>query len=172
MIDFGSARKYNNGQNLTINVKQNFAPIEQYNESGQGTFTDVYALAATMYYCFTGKAISSALSRLRRDDLVSPVMFGAKLSPVQEQALFKALAVRPENRYQTMREFEEAYFQVELGPQPIPFDPPIRENPQIQMSGSLKEAIRNSWNNLVEEPVLPILSGAFLLAALIAQLFL
>ena len=170
MIDFGSARKYNSGQNLTINVKQNFAPIEQYNESGQGTFTDVYALAATMYYCYTGKAISSALSRLRRDDLLSPVMFGAKLNPAQEQALFKALAVRPENRFQTMQEFEDAYFQNEPGPNPQ--DLPIHDDRPAHISGSLQEAILKSWNNLIEEPVLPILSGAFLLAALIAQLFL
>ena len=171
MIDFGSARNYNSGQNLTVNVKQNFAPIEQYNENGQGAFTDVYALAATMYYCFTGKAVTNALSRLKKDDLAAPSTFGANLNPRQEQALYKALAVRPNDRYQTMQEFEEAYFPMEPKPAP-PYEPPITEIPKQKVVGSLQDTLLASWNMLKAEPILPILSGVFLLGALLAQLLL
>lgn len=63
LIDFGSARMFNGQQNLTINLKRNFAPLEQYSESGQGRYTDVYSLAATMYYAYTGKLVPLSRSK-------------------------------------------------------------------------------------------------------------
>ncbi|MFM9156653.1 MAG: serine/threonine protein kinase, partial [Dolichospermum sp.] len=58
LIDFGIAREFS--QNLTQTHTQmladGFAPIEQYDKRAKrGAFTDVYALAATLYSVLTGE---------------------------------------------------------------------------------------------------------------------
>ena len=54
LLDFGCARESARGtETMTIALKQGYAPIEQYQRKGQGPWTDVYALSATIYYCLT-----------------------------------------------------------------------------------------------------------------------
>lgn len=41
LLDFGSARHYEDGKSVSIQLKHGFAPVEQYLTKGQGPFTDV-----------------------------------------------------------------------------------------------------------------------------------
>lgn len=72
LIDFGAARGYlknekNADGGFSILLKHNFAPIEQYYTTGmQGTWTDVYALAATYYYMVSGQKVPTAMDRTRK----------------------------------------------------------------------------------------------------------
>lgn len=74
LIDFGSARGDIARQSRTVSalVKPGYSPYEQYAETGsqQGPWTDIYALAATLYHAVTGKRPPDAPSRIVKDELV------------------------------------------------------------------------------------------------------
>ena len=73
LLDFGCARESARGtETMTIALKQGYAPIEQYQRKGQGPWTDVYALSATIYYCLTGKVPPQSLDRILEDELIPP----------------------------------------------------------------------------------------------------
>ena len=58
LIDFGLAREFNPSKtrSMTNSRTEGYAPIEQYEKRGRfGAYTDVYALAATLYHVVTGE---------------------------------------------------------------------------------------------------------------------
>ena len=54
LLDFGCARSMEDNKSMTVVLKPGFAPLEQYQTRGQGPWTDIYALCATVYFCLTG----------------------------------------------------------------------------------------------------------------------
>ena len=109
LIDFGCARENTAGdETMTVMHKQGFSPAEQYRKTGQGPWTDVYALAATMYYCITGKVPPQAVDRLMEDTIIKPSDLGIMISPKQEEALLMGMAVRKEDRFQSVSAFRNA----------------------------------------------------------------
>ena len=103
LIDFGAARYANTDEkSLSIILKHGFAPPEQYRSHGkQGSWTDVYACASTLYLMMTGKLPDNSLEREAKDTLVSPTRLGARLTKNQENALMNALNLPIESRTQT-----------------------------------------------------------------------
>lgn len=112
LLDFGCARESADGGNtLTIALKHGYAPVEQYQSKGQGPWTDVYALSATIYYCLTGRKPPQAMDRLVEDELIPPRKLGVELTQRQENALLYGLGVAPKRRYQSMEEFHTALYE-------------------------------------------------------------
>jgi serine/threonine protein kinase len=109
LIDFGAARNAlgQKSRNLSIILKEGFAPEEQYRASGvQGPWTDVYATAGTLYHALTGRVPQSALDRQVEDKVARPSALGVAIDPAAENALMKALAVKASERYQSMEDFK------------------------------------------------------------------
>ena len=104
LMDFGSARYFTNEEReMSVILKQGFAPIEQYSRnSEQGPYSDVYALCATIYACITGTIPADSLDRMKNDTLVPPSRLGVPVLPHQERALMHGLALNAANRTQSM----------------------------------------------------------------------
>ena len=113
VLDFGGARQeFTSRPGVTSAIsymKRGYSPLEQVRtDEKQGAWTDVYAMAATFHFCLTGQAPVSSTERALGTNLVSPASLGAQLTRTQEKILEKGLALRAEDRYQTMGEFLDA----------------------------------------------------------------
>lgn len=108
ILDLGAAKDLNtnSGASSMIVAKGGFSPLEQYSQrGGSGTWTDVYALAATICYTLSGKTLPASVDRVNGDgDLWEQPVY-KKLPPHVLAALQKALAVSPKDRTQTMEQF-------------------------------------------------------------------
>lgn len=131
LLDFGSARSIEDGKSMTVLLKHGFAPVEQYQTRGQGAWTDVYALAATIYYCLTGVIPQPSPERLQEGDQVKPpTALGAAITPEEEKALMWGLTIRPKERPADMSAFLRALFPEEAdtpdsGPKPPDVPKPV-----------------------------------------------
>ena len=110
LIDFGSARGDIARHSRTVSalVKPGYSPYEQYAEIGsqQGPWSDIYALAATLYHAVCGKRPPDAPSRIVKDELVSARE--AAISSYRAgflTAIDRALALDIEKRPQSIAEW-------------------------------------------------------------------
>jgi serine/threonine protein kinase len=126
LLDFGAARRVIGDltQCLTVILKPGFAPIEQYADIAglrQGEWTDIYALAAVVYYLITGKAPPPAVARMVHDELVPARKAGkGRYSDAFLAVLDKALSVKPEQRFRSIDELRRALDIMETVPRTIP----------------------------------------------------
>ena len=108
LLDFGAARRVigDMTQALTVILKPGYAPVEQYAEvpgMKQGAWTDVYALAAVVYWCIAGKTPPPSVGRMLHDSCQPLAELGAgRYSAPFLEAIDRALVVRPENRTQNI----------------------------------------------------------------------
>jgi hypothetical protein len=99
-------------------LKAGYSPFEQYLSKGrQGPWTDVYAVAATIYRAICGDPPPEAPSRLVDDELIAPRARGVAIPVEAEAALLKALATDWKERYQTIAEFQNELLRL---PPPLP----------------------------------------------------
>jgi serine/threonine protein kinase len=115
LIDFGAARSdiaaHSKTKTVSALVKPGYSPYEQYAETSkqQGPWTDIYALAATLYHAVTGKRPPDSPSRMLKDEMVSP--HDAALSSYRAtflDALQRGLALSIDARPQSVSEWRGA----------------------------------------------------------------
>lgn len=107
LIDFGAAKSSLSTQSKEVFLKRGFAPPEQTRSGGRiGPWSDIYALAVTIYYAYTGKMPPTSVDRQINDQTVWPSQMGIPLpSDNWEYALRRAMAMRVEDRYHNVQEF-------------------------------------------------------------------
>ena len=130
LLDFGAARRVigDMTQALTVILKPGYAPVEQYAEipgMKQGAWTDVYALAAVVYFAIIGKTPPPSVGRLLNDTYVPLTQAAAgRYSEGFLAAIDRALVVRPESRTQSI-----AQLRGELGFGEMPVGDPYTTRP-------------------------------------------
>lgn len=123
-------------------AKGGFSPFEQYTQRGSsGPWTDVYAMAATIYYTLTGKLPPVATDRVV-EDTISWEEPGLKaLSAQALEALQKAMVISAKNRMQSMEELEKGLYSTTVKPEPAPAPQPVQETqPEPQPASEVKPA--------------------------------
>jgi hypothetical protein len=104
LLDFGCARRAVAGGSrwFTAHLKPQFAPLEQYADEGsvgQGPWTDLYSLGATLHFVVTGRAPVASVARAARDTL--PALSSLPLpgiSPALLATIDWTLALAPDDR--------------------------------------------------------------------------
>ncbi len=119
LVDFGIAKIYDPGTRTTLGaraVTPGYAPFEQYGQAPTDARTDVYALGATLYSMLTGRDPVESITRMAGTPLAEPRSLNPAISANTEKALLHALAVYPNERFQTVAEFRSAL----VGTGPLP----------------------------------------------------
>ncbi len=94
LIDFSLARGFipDRTQQMTLGLTHGFAPPEQYGEIGRfAEYTDVYALAATLYYMLTRTPPTAAFMRAFNDPLKPPFQINPNISEAVDRAIMKGM---------------------------------------------------------------------------------
>lgn len=108
-------------QSSQLVAKHGFSPIEQYGRNGKvGPWTDVYAMAATIYYCCTGILPPSAVDRIVEDTLSCQPLLNQR----QYDALASCMVILPEKRPQDMGALLKALTYVPPKQEPPKSKPP------------------------------------------------
>ena len=119
LFDFGGVKQSGSSdeqRSVLVMKKIGYTPIEQYSNTGLGPWTDEYALAATMYYCITGKSPVESVERVGEDRLMKPSTMGADIARDQEEKLLKAMSIKADDRYPTIQAFKEDLLKTDRAP--------------------------------------------------------
>lgn len=114
LIDFGAARQIvaQHSRTFAAILTPGYAPFEQYTPTGkdQGPWTDIYAMAATLYQAIAGSPPADAPDRLIEDPKPSAVDAGAgRFSNQFLEAVDWGLRPLPKDRPQSVTEWREAF---------------------------------------------------------------
>lgn len=111
LVNFSGAAFVIAYQNKTLRsfLRTGYSPKEFYKDiRTSGPWSDIYSLAATMYRALTGEAPPDAFARAQSDPIKPPSKAGLRLSGDTEASLMKALSIRPQARYQMVKQFKKA----------------------------------------------------------------
>jgi len=111
LLDFGAAKSTLRGmvETSVIVAKPGYSPYEQMRGKDMGSWTDVYALAVTIYRSITGKMVQDSQERIVNDTTIWPSQMGIAIPSAQwEMALKKGMALRSEDRFQNVMDFWNA----------------------------------------------------------------
>ena len=111
LVDFGIAKAFSDDQTATgaRGMTPGFSPPEQFGGSGTDQRSDVYALAATLYYLMTGKQPANSIDRmLKHDELTPPREINEEIPTYVEVALLHGLALSKTERFSEVAAFQSA----------------------------------------------------------------
>ena len=110
LIDFGVSKRYDieeqETSTTTLTLSKGFASIEQYDDEGTLIFSpcpDIYSLGATMYNLLTGVIPVESILRATKQ-MLPPSSYNSNITPKTENAVLKAMEVKPEDRFQVVKE--------------------------------------------------------------------
>lgn len=109
LIDFGAAKSLlgDYSQSISLVLKPGYSPLEQYSGNGAvGPWTDIYACGALLYLMLSGSLPPPAAERWNAPKAAF-MLNELHCSKVCRNALRKALALKPEQRWQNVAAFRQ-----------------------------------------------------------------
>jgi len=113
LVDFGIAKIYQPGQRTASSIRMGtpgYAPPEQYHH-GTDQRSDIYSLGATLYALLAGGPPPDALALEKGTATLMPLQrLNPGISAKTEQAVMRAMALSPQQRYQSVDEMRNALY--------------------------------------------------------------
>ncbi|MGM0508831.1 MAG: serine/threonine protein kinase [Fusobacteriota bacterium] len=107
LIDFGSAVSIRKESKKKIRVSPGFSPIEFYSESTkQGRYSDIYSMAAILYYFLTKKTPREARKRIFNESLKSTKEYNEVIPKKIDEMILRNLSLDSKKRDKSARHFK------------------------------------------------------------------
>lgn len=101
-------------------------------------------MSATIYKLITGKTPPPSTDRILDDTIELPSSLGVKITPEQEAALMRGLALRTADRTQTMAELARSLRPKKKAPSAMPEKPP---KPKKEEAPAKETTLKNYNSN-------------------------
>lgn len=166
LIDFGLSKRYDSRgietSTTPTGISHGYAPLEQYNKEGVKEFspqTDLYSLAATLYYLLTG-IVPPQAPTLINDKLDFPPGIPARLVA----PLTKAMSPTRRDRHNTVAEF--------IGEIDCPEETNVNVEPAPSRQQPVKAKPANGGNGGSKGKIIGIVAALLVVAAIAVAAFL
>jgi eukaryotic-like serine/threonine-protein kinase len=160
LVDFGLAKVVEGEQITTTGARAmtpGYSPPEQYGTARTDHRTDIYSLGATLYVALTGVIPEDALERVMGQSKLSPIRkYNNQVARRMALAIEKAMALKPDDRYQTAEHLKEALINSQgveariqmdhlvLSPPPVDY---AREGPRDEQIKTSSDIARDEAEN-------------------------
>ncbi len=108
LLDFGAARLDSGSQNSLVIGKKGFSSPEQIGGGLQDERSDIYSLGTTYYYALSGVKAQDSVMRAIEDQVVPLKDLVPGISERVSDAVMKAIAVKPDDRWPNVQAFQKA----------------------------------------------------------------
>ena len=143
LVDFGLAKMVRGNQATTTGARAmtpGYSPPEQYGTARTDPRSDIYSLGATLYAALTGVIPEDGLARAMDNVELTPIRKrNPKISRRLAQTVEKAMAVRPDDRFQTAEEFKQGLLASNVRTQKMEGDIVVEPPPQATASKEEEE---------------------------------
>ena len=111
LVDFGIAKLLDPKRRTTLGaraVTPGYSPSEQYGQDPTDARSDIYALGATLYTVLTRQVPLESVQRVAGGQLTPPEALNPNITPSVAAAIVRAMEIYPQERFQSVVEFEAA----------------------------------------------------------------
>lgn len=168
LIDFGAAKDKQGSLSEDKVYKYSYSPPEQQVVKGEmGTYSDVYALCATIYQMLTGIKPVNALERKEKDELISPSEI-EEINPVLEAIILNGLELEALDR---IKNASDLYYFLyvygkEAGATPMEIKKKIRQSSTEVILKKMQKENKKNRNKQIAVIIGASVAVAFLLIIL------
>jgi serine/threonine protein kinase len=156
LVDFGLAKLIKGSQATTTGARAmtpGYSPPEQYGTARTDPRTDIYSLGATLYAALTDVIPEDGLARAMDNVELTPLRKrNPKVTRKLAAAIEKALAVRPEDRFQSAEEFRKALVTANVKTQRLEGEIIVDPPPQVPWPEENHSIAKESFKEAEADP--------------------